>query len=407
MNIQNISADQELVQFINSPQNIMENTKRLYELIEVLCQKKSNLQIEYDGSNYCCYCQEFLIENNFKILPCGHNVHFECYKNYLIDQPFYIESIETYSCCKESETCSQVIITEQLSKLILGDQQFNNLRNQFELDQDDNNDLSDLEEYPFKVEQDPNINEENEKQIQDSIENDQKIAQSIQQQEELQKNQNLKKINFDCLICFESYDVESSAITLECDHRFCKQCIQEQIYSQMDIGKFKENDLVCPQCHKSIDFHIIQYCAPDCSQKINDLRVKNLDNNASNERLVRCPGKGCPEQYYISFYLEFPTCITCKLQFCANGCDKVHQGMTCDQYQKKTRTKQEKGLVSCPKCKIQIFKDGGCNHMTCKCKYEFCFVCSKPYKPKRECNCPQNTTIDRFYDRLKDFFGSK
>lgn len=34
----------------------------------------------------------------------------------------------------------------------------------------------------------------------------------------------------------------------------------------------------------------------------------------------------------------------------------------------------------CPKCKVRIEKDGGCDHMTCsQCSYQFCFQCSANY----------------------------
>jgi hypothetical protein len=34
----------------------------------------------------------------------------------------------------------------------------------------------------------------------------------------------------------------------------------------------------------------------------------------------------------------------------------------------------------CPKCKVPIEKEGGCDHMTCaQCSYEFCFRCSASY----------------------------
>lgn len=33
----------------------------------------------------------------------------------------------------------------------------------------------------------------------------------------------------------------------------------------------------------------------------------------------------------------------------------------------------------CPKCKTQIEKNAGCQHMTCKkCLHEYCWVCKKP-----------------------------
>ncbi|CAK84121.1 unnamed protein product (macronuclear) [Paramecium tetraurelia] len=395
---------QTLINFINQPEKIVENSERFDELITRLCQQEIDPQIEYDGSNFCCHCLEFLVENNYKNLPCGHNVHTECFKTYLSEQPFYIESIDTYSCCKESETCSQVLITDEVSKYILGGEEFNNLRNLYTLilnryvmDQNDNDDPFDIDE----------LQNENGKQAENQSLNDYDVAKQIEQQEQVEKRQNYKRATFDCAICFENYDLEQEAITLDCDHRFCRQCIKEQIYNQMDLGNFKESDLVCPLCNHPINFYIIQNCTPDVSAKINDLRTQNLKIDSKYEKVVVCPGRGCPASYIISIYLEFPTCTNCKLQFCANGCDKAHQGMTCEQFKQKTRAKQEKGLVNCPKCKVQIFKDGGCNHMTCRCKHEFCYVCSKPYKPKRECNCPQMTTIERFFDRVKGFIGSK
>ncbi|MPC32186.1 E3 ubiquitin-protein ligase arih1 [Portunus trituberculatus] len=40
--------------------------------------------------------------------------------------------------------------------------------------------------------------------------------------------------------------------------------------------------------------------------------------------------------------------------------------------------------AECPKCKVTIEKDGGCNHMVCKnqsCKADFCWVCLGPWEP--------------------------
>lgn len=81
---------------------------------------------------------------------------------------------------------------------------------------------------------------------------------------------------FDCGVCFSTKPVESDAITLVCEHRFCKECIQENISTLVNQGKFSRKDIVCPQCNKEIEPQIIQYCNPDLFQKINDLRYNRL-----------------------------------------------------------------------------------------------------------------------------------
>ena len=41
---------------------------------------------------------------------------------------------------------------------------------------------------------------------------------------------------------------------------------------------------------------------------------------------------------------------------------------------------KEKDVRFCPKCKVRIEKDMGCNHMTCYyCSFEFCWICGATY----------------------------
>ena len=42
------------------------------------------------------------------------------------------------------------------------------------------------------------------------------------------------------------------------------------------------------------------------------------------------------------------------------------------------------GAKQCVRCQFWVQKNDGCDHMTCRCGYEFCYICGGEY---RKCNC--------------------
>jgi len=41
----------------------------------------------------------------------------------------------------------------------------------------------------------------------------------------------------------------------------------------------------------------------------------------------------------------------------------------------KWKTQRNTSVKSCPNCRATIEKDDGCNHMTCRCGYHWCWLC--------------------------------
>ena len=40
---------------------------------------------------------------------------------------------------------------------------------------------------------------------------------------------------------------------------------------------------------------------------------------------------------------------------------------------------KESGARRCNRCKFIVEKSQGCDHMTCRCGYEFCYICGGKY----------------------------
>jgi hypothetical protein len=73
------------------------------------------------------------------------------------------------------------------------------------------------------------------------------------------------------------------------------------------------------------------------------------------------------------------TCATCGLQTCVQCLTPVHFGVVCPAAQAASQRPEniltEAKMQACPACATNTIKDDGCNHMTCKCGCQWCWVC--------------------------------
>ena len=74
-------------------------------------------------------------------------------------------------------------------------------------------------------------------------------------------------------------------------------------------------------------------------------------------------------------------CMDCRLEICPWGCGRAHHGGECDIPADVASAQ----LISqttklCPGCTHPIEKNEGCNHITCRCRVEFCWICMNEYE---------------------------
>ena len=57
------------------------------------------------------------------------------------------------------------------------------------------------------------------------------------------------------------------------------------------------------------------------------------------------------------------------------------------------------GFRKCPNCKMVVQKNKGCDHMTCYCSYEFCYICGQGINPSHICKSTESNT---FFGRMRN-----
>lgn len=64
---------------------------------------------------------------------------------------------------------------------------------------------------------------------------------------------------FDCQLCYTSYSM-SLAVTLNCDHRFCRGCMEGYLTEVIKSNSYNSKDLNCPtfECKSAIDVYIMK-----------------------------------------------------------------------------------------------------------------------------------------------------
>jgi len=189
-------------------------------------------------------------------------------------------------------------------------------------------------------------------------------------------------------------DVESGGgfAIRHCHHSYCINCLQG--YLKDKISEANVLDIKCPDptCNVTFQYNDIKMILDEgLFKKYEDFSFLAALKDEPNVRWCTNP-KGCGNAFIGDPHNPKMVCAVCNWEFCFLCSDQWHIG-TCDDYKK---WKEENGKVDmefikwakenskpCPKCKMMIQKNSGCNHITCaSCKFQFCWLCDGKYTDK-------------------------
>ena len=218
-----------------------------------------------------------------------------------------------------------------------------------------------------------------------------------------------KEYSKECLICLEEFDNSQPSMKIESIKlRIHNACLKAHILQAIRDRSF-------PICYpvekpkkvikglvfiKLLSLSEMEFYA---KQQLVSKAIKNP------ELYMFCSTPDCQHIFKLT---ESPderekACPECKRMICSI-CRDCHPGLSCAEYQFTKENDEgvklflkEARSVQCMNCNFWIEKNGGCNHMTCRCKYQFCFLCGKKWKT---CACPQmdqgNEMMNRGNERM-------
>lgn len=191
---------------------------------------------------------------------------------------------------------------------------------------------------------------------------------------------NNQKEEIECPICLNTYLMEDMA---KCSngHYICHDCIISQIEVGIERQELKDR---CPiedcNCKYSVS-ELDKFLPKEDIEKFDEIEAYLAVTISNIPDLRKCFTCG-----YVGFCEDENCpmiCPKCNDKTCKKCKKKYHANRTCQEadinpWRFVEVMMTESVIRICPKCNLQVIKNGGCNHMTCtRCKAEFCYLCGQ------------------------------
>eukprot|EP00262_Sarcandra_glabra_P001193 TRINITY_DN11212_c1_g1_i1.p1 TRINITY_DN11212_c1_g1~~TRINITY_DN11212_c1_g1_i1.p1 ORF type:complete len:355 (-),score=45.23 TRINITY_DN11212_c1_g1_i1:176-1240(-) len=201
-----------------------------------------------------------------------------------------------------------------------------------------------------------------------------------------------------CEICIEEKGEGEIFKSKACSHVFCSDCISKHV-----AAKIQEN-IITVQCP---DLKCGRVLEPEFCRSIIPVTVFERWENALCESMVLgsqkfyCPFKDCSALLVNDGEEEVvqSECPSCRRLFCARCYVTWHSGIDCEEFQGLGGNERgrddlmaielavSKKWKRCPTCKFYVEKAEGCLHITCRCGFEFCYVCGLKWSDEHHASC--------------------
>ncbi|KAK7683547.1 hypothetical protein QCA50_013382 [Cerrena zonata] len=189
-------------------------------------------------------------------------------------------------------------------------------------------------------------------------------------------------------------------------HPYCGSCLQAYIMSKLDPGGDGSGNastdtvfpIRCPECS------LLEWADGILDEIATKILSQHQMNIWHQQKLLDsmprhyCPNPRCSALVQLHDDPDEPQaqCPACQSLMCVPCRVIWHADMSCEEYQalpldeRSPEDQQALQLMKaqnwrrCPHCSIIVELTVGCNHITCRCKTEFCFKCGSLWDTRRQ-----------------------
>ncbi|KAI1214172.1 uncharacterized protein F4807DRAFT_117371 [Annulohypoxylon truncatum] len=224
-----------------------------------------------------------------------------------------------------------------------------------------------------------------------------------------------------CIVCSDDKRVSEMPnrrrITMSCEHdsTICKECVGAWIASSMDTVTWDR--LKCPECPQLLKYENVRaFATREVFERYDKLAVKAFLSNIPD--FIWCLNPRCDSGQIYQAGCERARCHECKHSLCVRHNVPWHKGETCEEYEKRTRRQRKNDKASekhvkeitkpCPGCDRNVHKYTGCDHVTCICGHEWCWLCfGMYYRDNQDFLQCHHTRECRYHDNPPNYEGGR
>lgn len=189
-----------------------------------------------------------------------------------------------------------------------------------------------------------------------------------------------------CNGCLEEADAWRMVFA-GCGHELCDTCWAGHFAAQLqELGKDVVYKSHCPEvgCMTNVQQVMWEELARDVDlRKYKQFTLHTFVPLTGN--VVWCPNPKCTRAIRYRHQRADLHC-TCGMRFCVHCWSEAHSPATCEEFsQWKEDTASLTDLLTnrvlmqnykkCPRCGVFMERTAGCNHITCKCGHQWCYMC--------------------------------